>query len=481
MISYLQRMPLRARLALLAAVAVAVAVAVAAAAAWLVTRQQLSNQLDTGLKSVQASPSFVQELLRTCGLTRPSDRTAVGTPTSYTVQVVTVDGTVCAAPGSTPIKVDESDRAVAGGQLESILHDARDEEGREMRVATSRTELPGSFDDGYAVSIAQPLSMVSKPLGTLALVLCGVAGVGVAGAMTAGLAIARAGLRPVERLTKTVEHIARTEDLGVRIPVAGSDEIARLSSSFNAMTEALATSRDRQQQLIEDAGHELRTPLTSLRTNIQLLIRSEKSGRQLPAGFREELLGSVEAQISELTNLIGDLQELSRPDSAPAGGSLRVVALHEIAQRALDRVQLRGPNLTFNFELEPWYTQADPAALERSLVNVLDNAVKFSPPEGEISVRLGSGKLIVRDHGPGIPPEELPHVFDRFWRSPTARSLPGSGLGLAIVANTIRQAAGSVELRSHPEGGCEVVVRLPGTDTPPPTVLPGEQPSVDRD
>ncbi|MEU9485956.1 HAMP domain-containing sensor histidine kinase [Streptomyces decoyicus] len=480
MIPYLRRLTLRARLALFAGVAVAVAVAIAAAAAWLVTRQQLTNQLDTSLKSVQASPGYVQALLRICGLTQRPDMTTADTPTSYTVQVVTADGTVCAAPGTTPINVDGSDRAVASGQLGSVLHDATDKDGTPMRVATSGTSLPGGFGDGYAVSIAQPLSVVNKPLGTLALVLFGVAGVGVAGAMTTGLAIARAGLRPVERLTQTVEHIARTEDLGVRIPVAGTDEIARLSSSFNAMTEALSASRDRQQQLIEDAGHELRTPLTSLRTNIELLIRSEKSGRQLPANARQELLGSVEAQISELTNLVGDLQELSRPDSAPAVGSLRVVALHEITKRALDRVELRGPNLTFHSDLRPWYAHADPAALERSLVNVLDNAVKFSPPEGEISVRLASGTLIVRDHGPGIPTNELPYVFDRFWRSPTARSLPGSGLGLAIVAHTIRQAGGSVELRSHPEGGIEAVVRLPGTETPPPA-LPAEQLPADGD
>ncbi|MFG2894893.1 sensor histidine kinase [Streptomyces sp. NPDC048248] len=480
MIPYLRRLTLRARLALFAGVAVAVAVAVAAAAAWFVTRQQLTNQLDASLQSVQASPGYVQALLRTCGLTQRPDSTTADTPTSYTVQVVTADGTVCAAPGTTPINVDRSDRAVARGQLDSVLHDATDKDGTPMRVATSGTNLPGGFGDGYAVSIAQPLSMVNKPLNTLALVLFGVAGVGVAGAITTGLAIARAGLRPVERLTQTVEHIARTEDLDVRIPVAGTDEIARLSSSFNAMTEALAASRDRQQQLIEDAGHELRTPLTSLRTNIELLIRSEKSGRKLPANAHQELLGSVEAQISELTKLVGDLQELSRPDSAPSAGSLRVVALHEITKRALDRVELRGPNLIFQTELDPWYAHADPAALERSLVNVLDNAVKFSPPEGEISVRLASGTLIVRDHGPGIPTDELPYVFDRFWRSPTARSLPGSGLGLAIVANTIRQAGGTVELRAHPEGGTEAVVRLPGTKTPPPA-SPAERLPADGD
>ncbi|WP_411130349.1 sensor histidine kinase [Streptomyces sp. x-19] len=473
MIPYLRRLALRSRLALLAALAVAVAVAAVSAAAWLVTRQQLSNQLDTGLKNVQASPAFVEELLRTCGWMQQPDHTSPKTPTPYTVQVVTSDGTVCTAPGSTAINVDESDRAVARGVLQSVLHDATAEDGTVMRVATSRTDLSRGLGDAYAVSIAQPMTLVSKPLGTLALVLFGVAGVGVAGAMTAGLAIARAGLRPVEQLTQTAEHIARTEDLDIRIPTQGHDEIARLASSFNAMTEALATSRDRQQQLIADAGHELRTPLTSLRTNIELLMRSESSGRQLPPKAREELLASIRAQISELTALIGDLQELSRPDTAPTSVNLRVVAVHEVAERALGRVKLRGSHLTFNTKLAPWYTQADPASLERALVNVLDNAVKFSPPEGEVLVHLASGAFIVRDKGPGIPPDELPHVFERFWRSPGARSMPGSGLGLAIVANTIRQAGGNVEVSTHPEGGCEAVIRLPGTEAPPPEVPAG--------
>lgn len=173
--------------------------------------------------------------------------------------------------------------------------------------------------------------------------------------------------------------------------------------------------------------------------------------------------------MTELAALIGDLQELSRPD-AVSPGPLQVVALHEIAGAALSRARLRGPELSFSSALEPWYVRGEAAALERAVVNVLDNAVKFSPPGGAVEVTLRAGELTVRDHGPGIPAEDLPHVFERFWRSPSARALPGSGLGLSIVARTVARAGGSAELRAAAGGGpgTEAVLRIPGAPTPPP-------------
>ncbi len=174
--------------------------------------------------------------------------------------------------------------------------------------------------------------------------------------------------------------------------------------------------------------------------------------------------------MTELAALIGDLQELSRTDAAPPA-RLEVVALHDTARSALSRARLRGPELVFDADrLEPWYVRGEAAALERAVVNVLDNAVKFSPPGGIVRVALRAGELTVRDHGPGIPTEDLPHVFERFWRSPSARSLPGSGLGLSIVARTAQRAGGSAELRAPSDGGpgTEALLRLPGAPTPPP-------------
>ncbi|WP_028814649.1 sensor histidine kinase [Streptomyces flavidovirens] len=462
-------LPLRSRLALLTATAVAIAVAAVAAACWFVTRVQLEDQLDRSLRGVKVDADVVRNLSLGCA----GGTAAVQPIGTYVVQLVPLSGEPCTLPGASRIPVRDGDIAVAAGQQGDALHTTENADGKDMRVYTypfreSQQDLtPGP---PFAVSIARPMSEVDDPLSSLAWVLLALSGIGVLGAGATGLLVAPAGLRPVDKLTDTVEHVARTEDLTVRIPVEGEDEIARLSRSFNAMTSALASSRDRQAQLIADAGHELRTPLTSLRTNVELLARSDETGRAIPSADRAALMASVKAQMTELASLIGDLQELARPDTADQGSPLRVVALHEIATAALERARLRGPELTINADLSPWYVRAEPAALERALVNVLDNAVKFSPPGGTVDVTLKNGTLTVRDHGPGIPDAELPHVFERFWRSPSARALPGSGLGLSIVARTIQQSGGTVTLHrpAGGAGGTQALITLPGAPAPPP-------------
>lgn len=458
-------MPLRSRLALLVTCAVALAVAAVAVTCWLLTRTQLRHQMDDSLRSLKVGGPYLVETATTCrdSSTSPNSGTAPGTTTVF-VQVVQPDGTRCVGRGSTPVEVEGPDLQVAQHLQKQTLHDGRTDDGESVRVLTQVDR-----DSGFTVSLSRPLSEIDTPLNKLALLLAAVAGVGVIGAGAAGLWVARTGLRPVDELTAAVEHVARTEDLDLRIPAEGDDEIARLSRSFNSMTASLASSRDLQQQLIADAGHELRTPLTSLRTNIELLARSEDTGRAIPPDDRKALLSSVTAQMTELAALIGDLQELSRTDDSGQGGKVQVVALHEIVDAALERARLRGPELTFEADLAPWYVRAEPAALERAIVNVLDNAVKFGPPGSAVEVALKRGALTVRDHGPGIPTEELPHVFDRFWRSPSARSLPGSGLGLSIVARTVNQSGGQVSLEAAETGGTVATVRLPGAPTPPPT------------
>ncbi|MDX3327098.1 HAMP domain-containing sensor histidine kinase [Streptomyces sp. ME02-6979-3A] len=463
----LRALPLRSRLALLVATAVAVAVAAVAAACWLTTKDRLTEQLDTTLSQVKPNGDTIRLLQLGCSGQLPDDLRLL--PTPYTIQLVSATGTdPCTQPDKTAIPVQNEDRAVAAGLRQSAVHTTEAEDGTEMRVYTSAARTPGG-QAGVAVSVAMPMDQVTDPLNELALVLLLVSGIGVVGAGAAGLWIARTGLRPVDDLAHAVAHVAETEDLTIRIPVEGEDEIARLSRSFNSMTSSLATSRDRQSQLIADAGHELRTPLTSLRTNIELLSRSDDTGRAIPPDDRKALMASVKAQMTELAALIGDLQELSRPDAAQPG-PLQVVALHDITRTALQRARLRGPELTVNAELAPWYVRAEPAALERAVVNVLDNAVKFSPSRGTIDVALHRGELTVRDHGPGIPAEELPHVFDRFWRSPSARQLPGSGLGLSIVARTVQQAGGEIALSPADGGGTVASIRLPGAPQPPPEV-----------
>ncbi|MFJ4851191.1 MULTISPECIES: sensor histidine kinase [unclassified Streptomyces] len=458
-------LPLRSRLAILTAVAVAAAVTASALLCWFFVRGTLMNSLDNSLRDNRMPPQRVVDQLRAgrCTTEPPASADQAPNPFNSTVQVVSRTGASCVIQGSQSLHVTGADTDVAKGTLREALHTVTGSDGNQYRAVT----LPLLNTDG-AYTVARPLSEVNESLNTLGLVLLAVGGLGVIGASVAGLAVARAGLKPVDRLTRTVEHIARTEDLSVRIPVHGDDEIARLSASFNAMTAALSSSQELQQQLIADAGHELRTPLTSLRTNIELLERSEMTGRALPPQDRRELLSSVKAQMGELAALIGDLQELSRPQAVQGGGPLQTVAFHEEVEAALERARLRtGPDLKITAELAPWYVRAEPGALERAVINLLDNAVKFSPPAGTVEVALHGGELTVRDHGPGVPPEDLPHVFERFWRSTSARSLPGSGLGLSIVARTVEQSDGTVRLRSASGGGTTAVVYLPGGPIPP--------------
>ncbi|MFI0356360.1 ATP-binding protein [Actinomadura sp. 9N407] len=480
----IRRLSLRGRLSLLTALAVAVAVAACAVASWFLVRGQLYQELDRRLAAVGGLPGPLPgkgppgdpaprdsrrsweftDALEDCSPTATTTGARLRPPGPYEImQLVNARGGPCTVPNAGSLTVAGADAQVARGERESAVRDGTgvtaDGERIDVRVRTQR--FMAADGTSGAVSFALGLDQVEEPLGDLALALAAVAALGVLAAAGTGLMIARASLRPVDELTAVTEHIARTEDLTTRIPAEGADEIARLSRSFNTMTAALAASRDHQQQLIADAGHELRTPLTSLRTNIDLLLRAEAAGRELPAEARHNLLVSVKAQMLELSSLVGDLLELARPEDAEP--ARETVALHEVAGRAVERAGLRGLGLRIETDIRPWYVTGDPASLERAVVNLLDNAVKFSPPGGVVQVRLADGELSVRDHGPGIPGEDLPHVFERFWRSPSARSLPGSGLGLSIVARAVTEGGGKVRLDPAEGGGTLARMWLPGT------------------
>ena len=467
-----QTLPIRSRLAMLVAAAVAFAVAAVSVTCWFIVQGKLYDQADTDLKKaigMRGPDGNIDAVVLNCTQT-PQDSTN-GFRNTYS-QVVKANGTPCLFPSSVGlVKVTQADKDVIknANSGKGIYHNGTDEDGNAVRVLTLPLVSSDPALPNAALLVAVPLKGTQSTLNDLALILLLVSGIGVLGAGAAGLAVARAGLRPVDKLTEAVEQVARTEDLSIRIPVEddSEDEIARLSRSFNSMTSSLASSRELQQQLIADAGHELRTPLTSLRTNIELLTRSEETGRPIPPADRKALLASVKAQMTELASLIGDLQELSRSEGQ-RGERVQVVSLQDTVEAALRRARLRGPELTINADLQPWYVRAEPSALERAIVNILDNAVKFSPEGGAIDVQLDHGVLTVRDHGPGIPAEELPYVFDRFWRSPSARALPGSGLGLSIVARTVEQAGGEITLARAEGGGTVATVRLPGAPTVPP-------------
>ncbi len=357
-------LPIRARLSLLVAAAVAFAVAAVSVTCWFLVREQLNTQLDEELRNNEVKPGLLRDMLANCQLADPQE--LFQPPNSPIVTILYSDGSTCANPGNKEVRIDAADLAVADGRETTALHTSKTTDGTEVRVYTRQVleRNTQQIQPGIAVSVAKPLTEVTKPLSSLTWILLLVSGIGVVGAGAAGLAVARTGLRPVDRLTEAVEHVARTEDLAIRIPVDddSEDEIARLSRSFNSMTSSLASSRDLQQQLIADAGHELRTPLTSLRTNIELLTRSEETGRPIPEADRKALLASVKAQMTELAALIGDLQELSRPDTGQHTGRTRILAWQDIVESALRRARLRGPELTITADVHPWYVRAEPAA-----------------------------------------------------------------------------------------------------------------------
>ncbi|MFI5531360.1 sensor histidine kinase [Kitasatospora sp. NPDC051853] len=463
---------LRSRLAMLTAAAVAVAIALSALACWFIVRDRLYGQVRQTLSDTRppGGPNGVSLSCEPTAAAALAGANKVGThpfPNRFDVQYVKAGDDVCFPYGAERIiRTDPSDLSATGVSI----RDGSYSDGTPALVKRSPAQVQsGPNVKSYTVLIAVPVDTVQSSLQQLALLLAGVAALGVVGAGVTGRLVARSALKPVDQLTNAVEHIARTEEVGTTIPVRGDDELARLSSSFNSMSTALANSRERQIRLIADAGHELRTPLTSLRTNVDLLIRSNDTGRPLPEATRTKLLGNMKAQMQELTVLIGDLLQLSRPETSRPEREHTVVALHEIVHRAVERARLRGPGLQFALVVDPWYVRGDGPGLERAVINLLDNAVKYSPPGGTVQLALQDGRLTVRDHGPGIPPDELQYVFDRFWRSPSSRQLPGSGLGLSIVAQAVQDAGGEVSLGPAQDGGPGTVatVRLPGQATAP--------------
>jgi two-component system sensor histidine kinase MprB len=338
-----------------------------------------------------------------------------------------------------------------------------------LRTADHQRVLAVHLNNGSSLLISKSLAPTGKVLKRLGSVLLIVGGLGVAIAAFAGGMVARAGLRPVARLTEAAERVARTDDLRP-IPVVGSDELARLTEAFNMMLRGLAESRERQARLVTDAGHELRTPLTSLRTNVELLMASMAPGApRLPEGEMAELRADVIAQIEELSTLVGDLVDLTRDE---AGGVIHEpVDMSEIVDRCLERVRRRRNDIEFDISVVPWQVYGDAGGLSRAVLNLLDNAAKWSPPGGRVGVRLTQtdpvhAELVVSDHGPGIPPHERQLVFERFFRSTSARAMPGSGLGLAIVKQVVLKHGGALRVEDTVRGGqppgTSIYVLLPG-------------------
>ena len=439
---------------------VAVALAVAAvtlaitAVAFFVLRSDLQNRVKQELAERSATVHHLAGRyhghIPSRWVPPQSDRFGVASP--YT-QLVTAGGDVWApADGAGLLPATPGAEQVAAGRR-AAYYSQTTLDGVHAMVLTT------PLAPGLAVQLAEPLDAVDAEMASVAttLVLLSAAGVGLVA--LAGRGVARAGLAPVGRLAAVAEQVTATGHPVGRVEVHRPDELGRLASSFNKMLHALQRSVDAQQQLVGDASHELRTPLTSLRINAELLAANPG----LAPEERQEVLDRVVAQAAELGDLVAKLTELARGESVTTVPE--DVELHTIAAACLRAARQDWPRTPFTAQIEPAVVFGSAERLQIAVRNLLDNAAKFSPPGAPVTLRLALRKcgteLTVQDQGPGIAAEDLPHVFDRFYRSPSARGVPGSGLGLSIVRQVAEGHGGTVQAESGPGQGTVIRLCLP--------------------
>jgi two-component system, OmpR family, sensor histidine kinase MprB len=442
---------LRTRFTLAAAGAVAAVTLAVTAVAFLVLRSDLQNQVQQQL--LQQS-NVVHRVTRhyhghiPAGWVPPhSERFGVSSPYA---QVVTARGAVWAPPGDGRLlAADAAAIQVAAGRHGSYYAVSTLDGVRAMVYTTP-------LAPGLAVQLAVPLATVDQQVTSVGTTLALLSVIGVGLAALAGWGVARAGLAPVGRLAAVAEDVTATGDPGRRVELNRADELGRLAASFNTMLGALQRSLTAQRQLVSDASHELRTPLTSLRLNAELL--AAEPG--LPEAERQEVLDRVVAQVGELSQLVASLTELARDESQP--GPFGEVELHQVVEASLAGARRDWAQTVFTADLEPWTLTGSTDSLQVAVRNLLDNAAKFGPSGARVEVRLRAGELTVRDHGPGIAPTDLPHVFDRFYRAPSARGIPGSGLGLSIVRQVAERHGGTVRAEAAPGAGTLIRLWLPG-------------------
>jgi two-component system, OmpR family, sensor histidine kinase MprB len=459
-------MSFRRRIALAGTVAVAVSILLALGIAFAVVRAELRGQVDDTLRQVSERPAGDVVIARfiegrdAVGVNelnlrvirerlRRSDQPLSGD--ARYIQLVSDEKVIPPEGAQALIPPDERARRLAAAGEGSYFSDI-EINGVHARVFTQ------AIEPGLAVQAAQSVEGVDQTLDRLALILgvVGLGGVGLAGGL--GLVVTRTATHPVRELSDAAEHVARTRDLSRRIDAGGDDELSRLATSFNTMLGALERSMGAQRQLVADASHELRTPLTSLRTNVEVLAGANGS---LAPAERRQLLHAVVGQLEELTVLVEDLVDLAR--GGEREGDFEAVRLDMLVADTVARARRLHPGREIRVKLEETLVEGSPRRLDRAVSNLLDNAEKWSPPDAPIDVTLSDGRLVVRDRGPGFDAEDLPRVFDRFYRAPSARGLPGSGLGLAIVRHVAEAHGGNVAARNAPDGGAELSLAMART------------------
>ena len=419
-------MSFRQRITLLVALAIAATVAGASVAVWLIAKHELYSQLGQTL-AVQAQ-----------------NQSGPFSDSRYT-RTIHSNGTVT---GNSAIPITSDILQVVRGKADGFTKNTTIDE-------TELREAVFTASDGDVVVSVYPLGPTTHALAQIRNWILVIGGIGIAIAAALAALVATEALRPVRRLTAAAEHVAATGTLSARVEVTSKDELGRLATRFNTMLEALEVSVGKQRRLVADASHELRTPLTAVRTNVDLL----REGR-LAEDDAQRALEEASVELSALTTLVSDLVELARGEER----QLRVEEVHldDLVATAVERAKSRAPAVTFVTALSPTVVHADPVLLDRAVSNLLDNAVKYSPPYAPIEVTVREGEVIVADHGPGVAEVDLPRIFDRFYRSSAARSKPGAGLGLAIVREAAEAHGGTASVESG-AGGAKFHLRLPAT------------------
>ncbi len=438
-------MKLRTRIVLMAAVAVAVAVLLVSAAAFLLARRELRSEVDESLIEralvIQSLADDPRGIVGSDGPLHPPLGILGGRGPSFD----TVYYQVTLPTGEVLIPEGQSSLPAVDGEVaphQAFLSD-ENVDGVHMRMITFVSDPLG------LVQMARPLTEVDSTLAGLAVALSFIGLSGVLLAAGAGVLVARSAIKPIDELAEAAEHVAETQDLAARIEVGPNDEIGRLARNFNAMLSALEESRAQQQRLVRDAGHELRTPLTALRTNIELLGRT----KNLSDEQRLELITAAEAEVKDLSVLVGEVVDVAsdRYTEEP----IEELFLDDIVDRSVERASRRTTiDIKVTSERSP--VDGRSVALARAIDNLLDNALKWGSDGEQIEVAVSGGRVSVRDHGPGIDETDRDHVFDRFYRSPSARSMPGSGLGLSIVKQIVEAHGGTLFAEAADGGGAVV-------------------------
>jgi two-component system, OmpR family, sensor histidine kinase MprB len=444
------RLTLKTRFTLVAAGAVAAVALAITAVAFIAIRTDLQNQVRQG---VAARADSVQHLASRLHGRIPNNWVpphSSGFGNTYT-QVITSAGTVWAPAGDVGwLTPSEGAINVAAGVATSFYADSEVNGTRAMI-------LTAPIAPGLAVQVAEPLTSTDDEVARVGTTLAILSAIGVLVATLLGWAVARAGLSPVTRLASVAEEVSLTGDPGRRVEVERRDELGRLATTFNAMLSALQRSLDAQRRLVSDASHELRTPLASLRINVDVLAENP----EMPTEDRKEILDRVTDQVAELSRLVASVTDLARGE--PSATARSPVQLNAVAAEALDAARRDWPKTRFFADLDGGVIEGSAERLRVAIKNLLDNAAKFGPLEGQVEVRLTGGELTVRDQGPGIADEDLPFVFDRFYRALSSRSAPGSGLGLAVVHDIVLGHSGTIVAERAPGGGTTMRLTLPVT------------------